>query len=58
MLLSTQLPRQRAGHAAELCVVLVGAILGFYDQLAVGKVWVVRTLGGHGDVLDRDGHGG
>ena len=56
--MSTQLPRQRAGHAAELCVVLVGAILGFYDQLAVGKVWGVRTLGGHGDVLDRDGHGG
>ena len=45
---------QGAGHAAELGVVLVGAVLGLDDELAVGEVGVVRALGRHRDVLDRD----
>ena len=39
--LRLQLSRDGAGAAAELGVVLVGAVLGPHDQLAVGKVRVV-----------------
>ncbi len=45
---------QGAGHATELGVVLVGAVLGLDDQLAVGEVGVVGALRRDGDVLDSD----
>ena len=45
---------QGARHAAELGVVLVGAVLGLDDELAVGEVGIVGALGRHRDVLDRD----
>ncbi len=49
---------QGAGHATELSVVLVGAVLGLDDQLAVGEVRVVGTLRRDCDVLDGDRHRG
>ena len=45
---------QSAGHAAELGVVLVGAVLGLDDEFAVCKVGIVGALGRDRNVLDRD----
>ena len=47
-----------AGHATELGVVLVRAVLGLDDQLAVGEVGVVGALGRDGDVLNGNGDRG
>ena len=40
----SQLSRQGARPAAELCIVPIGAILSLDYQLAVGKERVVRTV--------------
>lgn len=47
-----------AGHAAELGVVLVGAVLRPDDQLAVGEVGVVHALGLYLNLLNGDCGGG